>query len=47
MSIRCFCIDAKNKPKEIPENKWVKETDDKPILTKAIKKVANKNIQNI
>ena len=25
MSIRCFCIDAKNKPKEIPENKWVKE----------------------
>jgi hypothetical protein len=29
------------------ENQWIKETDDKPILTKAIKQVANKNIQNI
>jgi hypothetical protein len=29
------------------ENQWIKETEDKPILTKAIKQVANKNIQNI
>jgi hypothetical protein len=29
------------------ENKWIKETDEKPILTKAIKQVANKNIKNI
>jgi hypothetical protein len=28
-------------------NQWIKETEDKPILTKAIKQVANKNIQNI
>lgn len=29
------------------EDQWIKETDEKPILTKAIKQVANKNIQNI
>ena len=29
------------------ENQWIKETDEKPILTKAIKQVANKNIKNI
>ena len=42
------CSDMKRNTLYIKsENKWVKETDDKPILTKAIKKVANKNIQNI
>jgi hypothetical protein len=25
--IECICIDDKNKPKEIPESKWVKEGD--------------------
>ena len=29
------------------ENQWIKESDEKPILTKAIKQVANKNIKNI
>jgi len=29
------------------ENQWIKETNEKPILTKAIKQVANKNIKNI
>jgi hypothetical protein len=29
------------------ENQWIKETDEKPMLTKAIKQVANKNIKNI
>jgi len=42
------CSDMKRSTLYIKnENKWVKETDDKPILTKAIKRVANKNIQNI
>ena len=42
------CSDMKRNTLYIKsENKWVKETDDKPILTRAIKKVANKNIQNI
>lgn len=26
-SIECVCIDDKNKPKEIPGNKWVKKDD--------------------
>jgi hypothetical protein len=25
--IKCICIDAKNKPKEIPTNKWVVENN--------------------
>ena len=29
------------------DNIWNKEPDDKPLLTKAIKQIANKNIQNI
>jgi hypothetical protein len=29
------------------DNQWVKETDDKPILTKAIKMIANENIKQI
>ena len=42
------CSDMKRSTLYIKnENKWVKETEDKPILTKAIKRVANKNIQNI
>ena len=42
------CSDVKRSTLYIKnENKWIKETEDKPILTKAIKQVANKNIQNI
>ena len=43
------CSDAKREILYIKDNnEWVKETsDNKPILTKAIKNVANKNIQNI
>jgi len=29
------------------ENEWIKETDNKPILIKAIKKIANENIKQI
>jgi hypothetical protein len=42
------CSDMKRSTLYIKnENQWIKETDDKPILTKAIKQVANKNIKNI
>lgn len=42
------CSDVKRSTLYVKnENQWIKETDDKPILTKAIKQVANKNIQNI
>ena len=42
------CSDMKRSTLYIKnENHWIKEADDKPILTKAIKQVANKNIKNI
>ncbi len=42
------CTDSKREVIHIKDNnEWNKETDDKPILTKAIKEVAFKNIQNI
>jgi hypothetical protein len=42
------CSDVKRSTLYVKnENQWIKETEDKPILTKAIKQVANKNIQNI
>jgi hypothetical protein len=42
------CSDMKRSTLYIKnENQWIKEADDKPILTKAIKQVANKNIKNI
>jgi hypothetical protein len=42
------CSDMKRSTLYIKnENQWIKETEDKPILTKAIKQVANKNIKNI
>ena len=42
------CSDLKRNTLYIKEdNQWTKENDDKPTLTKAIKKVSNKNIQNI
>jgi hypothetical protein len=42
------CSDLKREIMYIKnENVWSKETCDKPILLKAIKEVANKNIQNI
>jgi len=42
------CSDVKRSTLYVKNaNQWIKETEDKPILTKAIKQVANKNIQNI
>jgi len=42
------CSDAKRSTLYVKNaDQWIKETDEKPILTKAIKQVANKNIQNI
>ena len=42
------CSDAKREILYIKDNdKWEKETDKKPILTKAIKTVANENIKQI
>jgi len=49
---QCFrplhCSDLKREVLYIKENnKWEKETSDKPILTKAIKIIANENIKQI
>jgi hypothetical protein len=42
------CCDSKREILYIKENdEWNKESDEKPILTKAIKLVANENIKNI
>ena len=42
------CSDTKREVMYIKENnEWTKEDDDKPILTKAIKVIANENIKNI
>jgi hypothetical protein len=42
------CSDQKREVLYIKDNDiWTKEEDDKPILTKAIKVIANKNIKNI
>ena len=42
------CSDQKREVLYIKnDNQWVKETDDKPILTKAIKTIANENIKQI
>jgi hypothetical protein len=42
------CRDFKREILYIKDNdEWTKETDDKPILTKAIKMIANENIKNI
>jgi len=42
------CSDIKREILYIKDdNEWIKETDDKPILTKAIKKIANENIKKI
>jgi hypothetical protein len=42
------CSDHKREVIYIKDNnEWIKENDDKPILTKAIKVIANENIKNI
>jgi len=42
------CSDSKREVLYIKENdEWTKECDEKPILTKAIKKIANENIKQI
>ena len=42
------CSDAKREILYIKDNnEWTKECDDKPILTKAIKVIANENIKQI
>jgi predicted metallo-beta-lactamase superfamily hydrolase len=42
------CSDQKREVIYIKNNnEWTKEEDDKPILTKAIKVIANENIKNI
>ena len=42
------CSDSKREVIYIKDNdEWIKETDNKPILTKAIKVIANENIKNI
>ena len=42
------CSDCKREVIYIKDNdKWEKECDDKPILTKAIKVIANENIKKI
>jgi hypothetical protein len=42
------CSDQKREVMYIKENnKWEKETEEKPLLTKAIKVIANENIKNI
>ena len=32
MSIKAVCIDDKNKPSEIPENKWIKKNEEYTII---------------
>ena len=42
------CSDVKREVIYIKDNnEWIKETDEKPILTKAIKIIANENIKQI
>jgi hypothetical protein len=41
------CSDFKREVVYINNNEWTKETDSKPILTKAIKTIANENIKKI
>ena len=42
------CSDQKREILYVKDNnEWTKETDDKPILTKAIKTIANQNIKQI
>ena len=42
------CSDLKRETIYIKDNnKWIKETEDKPLLKNAIKKIANKNIRQI
>ena len=42
------CSDLKREVLYIKNNnEWTKETDNKPILTKAIKTIANQNIKQI
>jgi hypothetical protein len=42
------CSDVKREVLYIKDdNQWIKETDQKPILTKAIKTIANENIKKI
>ena len=42
------CSDVKREVMYIKDNdEWIKETEEKPILTKAIKTIANENIKNI
>jgi hypothetical protein len=42
------CSDLKREVLYIKDNnEWIKETDDKPLLKNAIKKIANKNIRQI
>jgi hypothetical protein len=42
------CSDYKREVLYIKDNdQWIKETDNKPILTNAIKKIANENIKQI
>ena len=47
-SMNIHCTDEKREVLYIKnDGEWVKETDDKPILTKAIKTIANENIKAI
>jgi hypothetical protein len=42
------CTDIKREILYVKDNdEWIKEQDDKPVLTKAIKVIANENIKNI
>ena len=42
------CSDQKREVLYIKnDNQWIKESEDKPILTKAIKTIANENIKQI
>jgi hypothetical protein len=44
----CHCSDQKREVLYIKNNnEWTKENDNKPILIKAIKLIANENIKNI
>lgn len=44
--IRCICVDAKNKPKEIPTKKWVVEQE-KYTITHIFKHPNQNNIQGV
>ena len=44
--IKCICIDDSNRPKEIPENKWIKKDNEYHIVW-VLKMLNQNNIQGV